>query len=166
MENNSGTRAVFVNAGEQRITLIPCKGNWEHQKNKPQDGIKKANLWFNAPAGAREFVLQALAKVTKVDENGEVKIVSSNVIIWEMPENLMVAKKAANGQWYYTVTITDEDLQNWTDMIIENVKPRGAVSEKNQPVIDNAKAKLNEKLARLGITEGSNNDDDDEEFSF
>ena len=165
MESNKDTRAVFVNASEERIMLVPCKGNWEHPNNKRQDGIKKANLWFNVPAGTREFVVKALAKVTKVDGNGEVKIVNSNVIIWEMPENLMVAKKAADGQWYYTVTITDEDLPNWVEMIITNVKPRGAVSEKNPPVIDNANAKLNEKLARLGITEGSN-DNDEEEFSL
>jgi hypothetical protein len=81
-----------------------------------------------------------------------------------MPTNLMVAKKAADGRWYYTVTITDEGLEEWMDMIITNVKPKGTVTEKNQPVIDDATAKLNAKLARLGVTQ--DNSQDEEDFSF
>jgi hypothetical protein len=163
MESNKDTRAVFVNASEERIMLVPCKGQWEHNSNRGKAG-KKANLWFNVPAGTCDFVVKALAKVTKVDGNGEVKIVNSNVIIWEMPTNLMVAKKAADGRWYYTVTITDEGLEEWMDMIITNVKPKGTVTEKNQPVIDDATAKLNAKLARLGVTQ--DNSQDEEDFSF
>jgi hypothetical protein len=38
MENNNETRAVFINAGENRVMLNPLKGQWEHKG-------KKVNLW-------------------------------------------------------------------------------------------------------------------------
>jgi hypothetical protein len=76
-------------------------------------------------------------------------MVNSNVIIWEMPTNLMVLNKNAKNEWYFTVTINDDGLEEWLDMVTENVRPKGAISEKNEPVISDARAKLQEKLAQI-----------------
>jgi hypothetical protein len=142
MENNNETRAVFINAGENRVMLNPLKGEWEHKG-------KKVNLWFDVPNGAREFVVDALQKTMMVNDKGQQVMVNSNVIIWEMPTNLMVLNKNAKNEWYFTVTINDDGLEEWLDMVTENVRPKGAISEKNEPVISDARAKLQEKLAQI-----------------
>ena len=142
MENNNETRAVFINAGENRVMLNPLKGQWEHKG-------KKVNLWFNVPNGAREFVVDALDKTMVVNDKGEQVMVNNNMIVWEMPVQLMVLKKNSNNEWYYTVTINDDQLEEWLDMVNENVRPKGEISERNQPVISDARAKLAEKLARI-----------------
>jgi|688.fasta_scaffold14252_8 hypothetical protein len=142
MENNNETRAVFINAGENRVMLNPLKGQWEHKG-------KKVNLWFDVPNGAREFVVDALQKTMMVNDKGQQVMVNSNVIIWEMPTNLMVLNKNAKNEWYFTVTINDDGLEEWLDMVTENVRPKGAISEKNEPVISDARAKLQEKLAQI-----------------
>jgi hypothetical protein len=142
MESNKDTRAVFVNAGENRVMLNPLKGEWEHKG-------KKVNLWFDVPNGAREFVVDALQKTMMVNDKGQQVMVNSNVIIWEMPTNLMVLNKNAKNEWYFTVTINDDGLEEWLDMVTENVRPKGAISEKNEPVISDARAKLQEKLAQI-----------------
>ena len=142
MENNNETRAVFINAGENRVMLTPLKGQWEHEG-------KKVNLWFNVPNGGREFVWDALDKTMVVNNKGEQVLVNNNMIIWEMPVQLMVLKKSSNDDYYFTVSIDDDHLKEWLDMVAENVRPKGEISERNQPVISDARAKLAEKLAQI-----------------
>ena len=98
MENNNETRAVFINAGENRVMLNPLKGQWEHKG-------KKVNLWFNVPNGAREFVYDALDKTMGVNNKGEQVLVNNNMIVWEMPVQLMVLKKNSNNEWYLSASL-------------------------------------------------------------
>ena len=152
MEITNDTTPVFIGAGENRVSLTPLKGTWTYNK-------KEVPLYVNVPNGAREFIVQALGKTTKVDEKGNVVTTNANVIIWNMPNNLKVIGKSSTGQWRFTVTITDEMLESWMDMIIENVRPKGAVSEKNEPVISNAQARLQAKLNKLGTVSNIDNDE-------
>ena len=143
MKKKTNTTPVLIGAGENQISLKPVNGNWTHEG-------QKVAMYFKAPNGARKIVVDALQKVTTVDEKGNVTTTNTNVIVWDMPNDLKVLRKSEEGNWYFTVEVTDEMLESWTDMIVENVRPKGAVSEKNQPVIDNAQAKLQAKLAKMG----------------
>jgi len=143
MKKKTNTTPVFIGAGENRISLTPVEGTWTHED-------QEVAMYFKAPNGTREIVLDALQKVTTVDEKGNITTTNTNVIVWEMPNDLKVLRKSKDGKWYFTVEVTDEMLESWTDMIVENVRPKGAVSKKNQPVIDNARAKLQAKLGKVG----------------
>jgi len=143
MKKKTNTTPVKIGAGENRITLTPVEGTWTHEG-------QKVALFFKAPEGAREIVLDALQKVTTVDKKGNITTTNTNVIVWEMPNDLKVLHQSKEGNWYFTVEINDEMLESWMDMIVENFRPKKVVSEKNQPVIDNARAKLQAKLAEMG----------------
>ena len=142
MKKKINTTPVYIGAGENKITLTPVQGTWTHEG-------QEVALYFKAPAGAREIVVDALQKVTTVDEKGEITTTNTNVIVWDMPDSLKVLHRSKENRWYFKVEVTDEMLESWTDMIVENLRPKGAVSEKNQPVINNARAKLEAKLANM-----------------
>ena len=151
-EATKDTTPVYIGAGETHVTLTPVIGGvWKH---KGQEAV----LYVNIPNGARGHVVEALEKT--VDENGQTS--NSNVIVWNMPNSLKkLDGKTSKGQWRFTVTITDEMLEGWLDMITENVRRKGAVKPENEAVISKAQAKLQAKLAQMRKTVNVSDDDDE-----
>ena len=151
-EATKDTTAVYIGAGESHVMLTPVNGGkWTHRG-------QEAILFVSAPNGTREFIVQALGKTVDAD----MKTSNSNVIVWEMPNDLKkLDGKTSKGTWKFKVTITDEMLEGWMDMVIQNVRPKGAIKPENEPVISNAYAKLQAKLAQMGNTVTVNDDDDE-----
>ena len=151
-EATKDTTPVYIGAGEKYVMLTPVNGGkWTH---KGQEAV----LYVNIPNGAREIVVEALGKT--VDQDGQTS--NSNVIVWNMPNSLKkLDGKTSKGHWRFTVTITDEMLEGWMDMIVENVRPKGAIKPENEPVISKAHAKLQAKLAQMGKTVNVSDDDDE-----
>lgn len=117
--SNTRTTQVWVNAGEKAVTFTRVdKKEWD-----------KA-LFVSVPNGVRGALVRKLAKVDgKATMN----------IKWAMPNTMLETRVTETGynagKEYYSVTITEEFLEEWLNQHLEVTK-RGAVSPKVQSILD------------------------------